>query len=152
VAVRGLAVLDKRTAAARVLMEFRRELLADLGGLATVSASQAALVEMAARTRLYVDHVDAHLLEQTSLITRKGRLKPLVEQRQRLADSLARLLGLLGLERRQPAPSLAEYVAAKYGHTGSAPPHESPQEAPHDHGDEDPRVDGPGAAAPGPGF
>jgi hypothetical protein len=131
-------------------MEFRRELLADLGGLATVSASQAALVEMAARTRLYVDHVDAHLLEQTSLITRKGRLKPLVEQR--LADSLARLLGLLGLERRQPpAPSLAEYVAEKYGHTGSAPPHESPQEAPHDHGDAVPRVDAPGATAPGSG-
>ena len=153
VAVRGLAVLDKRTAAARVLMEFRRELLADLGGLATVSASQAALVELAARTRLYVDHIDAHLLEQTSLITRKGRLKPLVEQRQRLADSLARLLGLLGLERREPpAPSLEEYVRDRYSQNGG----ERQDEARHEQEtrpvdrDEDPPADDLEAAALGP--
>src|SRR5215467_3855275 len=48
----------------------------------------------------YLDHLDAVLMEQPALVTRRRRLIPLVEQRQRLADSLARLLGQLGLERR----------------------------------------------------
>lgn len=97
-------------------MDWRRELLADLGGEPQVSASQKALVELAVRTRLYVDHVDAHLMQMGSLVTRRSRLKPLVEQRQRLVDSLARVLGQLGLERRaKPVPALQEYVAKKYG-------------------------------------
>jgi len=52
VKVRGLAAIDKRTAAARALITWRSELLADLGGAETVSAQQLALVEMAVRTRM----------------------------------------------------------------------------------------------------
>src|SRR5574337_1001713 len=84
VKVKGLQAIDRRTAAARALLDWRRELLADLGGEPRVSAAQRALVELAVRTRLYIDHVDAHLMEMGSLVSRRGRLKPLVEQRQRL--------------------------------------------------------------------
>jgi hypothetical protein len=130
VKVRGLAVIDKRTLAARHLLDWRKEMIADLGGEQAVSAQQMALVEMATRTRLYIDHADAHLMEQSNLITRRGRLKPLVEQRQRLVDSLARILGQLGLERRaKPAKSLDAYLAEKYS-PRPAPEGTEPQSTP----------------------
>ena len=116
VMVRGLQAIDGRTAAAQHLVAFRRELLDDLGGERAVSAAQLALVEVATRTRLYLDHVDAVLLERESLVVRGRRLLPLVEQRGRLASSLLEVLSKLGLERRQrPAPSLEQYVAERYG-------------------------------------
>lgn len=116
VKVRGLSAIDKRTTAARALLAWRRELLADLGGEEHVSAAQRRLVEIACRTALYLDHVDAHLMERRSLLERRGRrLLPLVEQRQRLAESLVRVLSQLGLERRaRPALPLNEYLAQKY--------------------------------------
>jgi len=55
VKVRGLAAIDKRTVADQALIGWRSELLTDLGGEEIVSAQQMALVEMAFRTRLYVD-------------------------------------------------------------------------------------------------
>ncbi len=115
VKVRGLAAIDRRTAAARALLDWRRELLTDLGGERQVSAAQRALVESAVRTRLYVDHVDAYLMEMSSLLTRRGQLTPIVAQRQRLVDSLARVLGQLGLERRaKNVTDLTAYVREKY--------------------------------------
>ena len=108
VMVRGL---DQRTAAAQHLLGWRRELLEDLGGGAVASAAQPALVDVAVRTRLHLDHVGAVLMERESLVVPGRRLLPLVEQRQRLADGLARVLGQLGLERRaKPAPSLQEWL------------------------------------------
>lgn len=117
VKVRGLDAIDRRTVAARALLDWRKDLLQDLGGEAAVSAAQLALVEAATRTRLYVDHLDAYLLEQRSLVNAKRRaVLPVVKERQALVDSLARLLHQLGLERRaRPAPSLAEYLASRYG-------------------------------------
>jgi len=115
--VRGLGAIDGRTAAARGLLDWRRELLDDLGGEVAVSAQQRALVEMATRTRLYVDHVDAYLMEQASLVNgRKRSLIPVLRERQALVDSLARLLGQLGLERTvKPTVSLDTYLSEKYG-------------------------------------
>ncbi len=116
VKVRGLAAIDHRTVAARALLDWHRTLIDDLGGDQHISAAQLALVEVATRTKLYIDHADAFLLERPTLITRRKQFIPLVEQRQRLVDSLARLLSLLGLERRQPkALSLSEYLAARPG-------------------------------------
>ena len=59
VKVRGLAAIDMRTAAAQALVAWRCELLSDLGGEESVSAQQMALVDMAVRTRLYVDSLQA---------------------------------------------------------------------------------------------
>lgn len=115
VRARGLAALDGRSRAARALGSWGRELLSDQGG-EHASAAQKALVELAVRGRLLLDHVDAHLLERSSLVERRGRrLLPLVEQRQRLAEHLVRILGTLGLERRaRPVLPLNEYLAQKY--------------------------------------
>ena len=117
VKVRGLQTIDRRTVAARGLLEWRSELLADLGGQASISAQQMALVELAVRTRLYIDHADAYLLEQQSLVNaRKRSLIPLLRERQTLVDSLVRILGQLGLERKaKPAIDLQTYVATRYG-------------------------------------
>jgi len=151
--VRGLQAIDGRTAAAQHLVAFRRELLDDLGGEHAVSAAQLALVEVATRTRLYLDHVDAVLLERECLVVRGRRLLPLVEQRGRLASSLIEVLSKLGLERRQrPAPNLEEYVRRRYGQNGSQrlddPPLE--QDGSRNDRDHDPRTGGTGAAAPEP--
>ena len=88
-----------------------------------MSAAQLALVEVAVRTRLYVDHVDAVLLGCESLVIRGRRLLPLVEQRQRLADGLARVLGQLGLERRRPAlRPFAQIIAERKAAEAAARP------------------------------
>ncbi len=124
VKVRGLHAIDRRTAAARALLAWRSELLADLGGEETVSAQQMALVDMAVRTRLYVDSLDVWIMEQESLVNRKRKsVLPVLRERQQLVDSLARILGQLGLERKaKPIPALAQYIAEKYQGEGSAKP------------------------------
>jgi phytoene/squalene synthetase len=115
VAIRGLAAIDKRSAAAQALLGWKADLERDLGGESNVSAQKAALVEMIVRTRLLVEHCDAFIMSQESLVNKKRRsLYPIVEQRTRLCDSLARMLGQLGLERQaKPVKSLGDYLEAK---------------------------------------
>jgi hypothetical protein len=121
VMVAGLEVVDQRSAAARALGQWRRDLVADLGGEAAITAQQRALVEVVSRTRLFLDHLDAFLLQQRSLVNKKTKTAlPVLLQRQALADSLAKHLSLLGLERRsKPVPSLDEYLAASYTPTAA---------------------------------
>ena len=71
--VRGLQAIDRRTSAARALLGWRKDLLDDLGGETTVSAQQMAPVDAAVRTRLYVDHVGAWIMERGTLINAKRR-------------------------------------------------------------------------------
>ncbi len=113
VKVRGLNAIDKRTSAARALLAWRGDLVADLGGDGALSAQQLALVDLATRARLYVDSLDAWLLEQPSLVlARRRAVLPVLVERTRLADSLARLLGQLGLARvPRPQKSLHELMA-----------------------------------------
>ena len=56
------ALPTKRTALGRALHEWRSSLVADLGGADVISTQQAALVELAVRTKLLVDSVDAYVL------------------------------------------------------------------------------------------
>jgi hypothetical protein len=129
--VEGLTAVDKRSAPARALWSWRRDLVRDLGGEAAVTAQQRALVEVVTRTKLYVDHLDAFLMQQRSLInkTRKTML-PVLLQRQALADSLAKYMNMLGLERRaRPVPSLDEYLAASYAPTAGTKDSEAASEA-----------------------
>ncbi len=123
VKVRGLHAIDMRTSAAQSLVAWRDDLLASLGGEEIVSAQQMALVDMAVRTRLFVDHLDAFLMEQTSLINKKKKsVLPVVRERQQLVDSLARLLGQLGLERRtKQVPALSEFLDTRYGSETATP-------------------------------
>jgi len=128
VKIRGLTAIDQRTVAARGLLDWRGDLIEDLGGPGHVSAAQLALVDVATRTRLYLDHLDAFLMEQNSLINKKRRsVFPVVRERQQLADSLARILAQLGVERRaKPPRDLAEYLTTKYRHDGEPARHDEP--------------------------
>ena len=63
-------------------------------------------------------------MEQESLVNRKRKsVLPVLRERQQLVDSLARILGQLGLERKaKPIPVLAQYIAEKYPGNRSAMP------------------------------
>jgi hypothetical protein len=115
VSTTGLSAIDRRSAGARALLEWRRELEQDLGGADSLSAQQRTLVELACRVRLYLDHVDGWLMSQPSLVNKRRRaVVPIMLQRMQLSDSLARLLGQLGLRRQaKPVKTLAEYIREK---------------------------------------
>ena len=117
VTVRGLHSVDMRTAAAQGLVAWRNDLVAALGGLENISPQKMALVEMATRTRLYIDHADAWLMSQESLVNKRRKsLLPILKERQSLVDSLSKLLGQIGLQRQaRPVKSLAEHIAENYG-------------------------------------
>jgi hypothetical protein len=101
----GTNAIDKRTTVGKALAQWRSDLVEDLGGEATISTQQRALVELAVKSKLLLDSVDTWLLQQKSLInTRKKALLPVVRERQALADGLARYLGQLRLERRAKEP------------------------------------------------
>jgi hypothetical protein len=77
---------------------WRADLTRDLGG--NFSTQQAALVDIATRTKLLLESVDAWLLSRPSPVNaRKRALLPIVRERTQLADSLARTLTQLGLRR-----------------------------------------------------
>jgi hypothetical protein len=100
-----------------VTLAFKSDLVAALGGEENLSPQRRKLVEMAARAALILDHVDAWLVEQRSLVNQRNRtLLPIVTQRTQLADHLARLLDKLGLDRvPKKIPTLDAYVRGRYG-------------------------------------
>ncbi len=113
-AVRGLGgrVVDRRTTLGKALAEWRQELIQDLGGPDAVSTQARAIVDLAVRTKLLLDSVDAWLLTQPSLVNKRARaLLPVVRERQQLADGLSRYLQALGLERRRRTLSFAQAIA-----------------------------------------
>lgn len=118
----GARVLDRRTRVSKALDQWRDELISDLGGSEQISTQQRAIINVAIKTKLLLDSVDAWLLQQPSLINlRKRAVHPVVLQRQQLADSLIRAMVQLGLERKAKVlPSLAEYL------NGSSKPMPSP--------------------------
>lgn len=108
----GMNAIDGRTVTARALVQWRSELIQDLGGNEAISTQEATLVEMAARTKLLLDSIDGWLLGQRSLVNaRKKAVLPVVRERGQLADTLSRLMQQLGLERRAKVPSLAAFIA-----------------------------------------
>jgi len=83
--------IDRRTTLGKQLVAWRRELIDDLGGAAAVSTQQAQIVDLAVKTKLLLDSVDAWLLTQRSLVNvRRWALFPVVTERTQLADALAR--------------------------------------------------------------
>jgi hypothetical protein len=105
----------------KALAVWKLDLVNDLGGSDALSTQQRALVDVIVRQKLLLESVDAWLLVQPSLVSaRKKALLPVVRERQGLADSLARYLAQLGLERRaKPVPSLADYLRQRAPRTGA---------------------------------
>jgi hypothetical protein len=116
----GNRSIDRRTSIGRALAAWRAELLADLGGIESVTTQELALIEEAVKTKLILDSVDAWLLSQPSLINKRSRsVLPVVRDRQALVSTLRGLLGDLGLGRRTKAmPALNDYLAQH----GTEPP------------------------------
>ena len=116
VRLRGFKAIDKRSAAGRYARLFRNDLVSALGGEEELSPQRRKLVEMTARAALILDHIDAWLVEQKSLVNKRNRtLLPIVTQRTQIAEHLARLLDKLGLDRvPKKIPNLTEYVSATY--------------------------------------
>ena len=99
-AVKGLGgrVIDRRTTLGKSLTKWRADLVADLGGIDNISTQRSALIDLAVKSKLLLDSIDAWLLTQPTLINaRKRTLIPVVLQRQTLADGLARYLSRTGL-------------------------------------------------------
>jgi hypothetical protein len=67
VKLRGFTAIDGRTAGARTAIAFKRELISALGGEADLSPQRRQLVDLAVRTKLPLDAVDAWVLEQRTL-------------------------------------------------------------------------------------
>jgi len=80
------------------------------------------LVDLVARGLLYVGHLDAVLLEQQTILNKKKtKVLPLVTERMRMAEGLARQLQALGLERSPKRPQdLSTYLHAKYGESADS--------------------------------
>ena len=97
---RGLKAIDGRSSVGKALSAWRTSLIQDLGGQEAISTQQEALVDLAVKSKLMLDSIDAWLLTQKSLVNaRKKALLPVVRERQQLADGLARYLTQLGLKR-----------------------------------------------------
>jgi len=107
----GTKRLDQRSAVAVAARRFTADLTADLGGDPT--RAQATLIELAARTWIMVEALDDWLMRQPSLVLhRKRTVVPVLLQRQQLADSLARTLERLGLDRKaRDVTDLQTYLA-----------------------------------------
>lgn len=73
------------------------------------------MVDLVVKQRLLLDTIDAYLLSGQTLVDEDKRaLVPVLRERQALADSLARYLAMLGLQRRaRPMPSFAEHLEAR---------------------------------------
>ena len=109
VSVLGGRVIDRRYRVGKELAKWHDDLCADLGG--DISTQQAALVDLAVKSKLLLDSIDVWLLAQPSLVNaRKKSLLPVVIQRQQLADGLARYLQALGLHRRVKEQTLADIL------------------------------------------
>jgi len=92
----GFSAIDRRTAAAREHLALRRELANSLGGEADLTPQRRKLIDLAARASALLDHVDAWLFRQRSLVNARGKTPlPILAQRQALADHLTRLLDKL---------------------------------------------------------
>lgn len=101
-------LIDRRTVTGRALAKWRADLISDLGG--DVSTQQSALVDLAVKSKLLLDSIDAWLLTQRSLVNAKRKTVPILMQRQQLADGLARYLQALGLHRRTAEQTLADLL------------------------------------------
>src|SRR5205823_4718433 len=94
------------------------------GGPDGITTQQLALVDLAVRSKLLVDSVDAYVLAMPSPVNRQRRcLHPVVRERQALVGRLQSLLRDLGLERRQKAvQDLEAYLAQRSRQTEPVQP------------------------------
>jgi len=112
----GNRAIDRRTKSGKALYTLREQLIADLGGDSKVTTAKLLMVDTAIKTTLILNSVDAYILELgDKIINKRNRcVYPIVPQRNALADSQAKQLKTLGLERiSADVPTLAAYIEGK---------------------------------------
>ncbi len=114
------AWIDKLGPPGDALRAWRQGLINDLGGEDKISTAQRAIIDMAVRTFLLLEHIDQWVLSNQAIVNKRDRkVFRIVLDRQRMADSLAKYLQMLGLEKRAPdAHDLESYVRDTYGDGG----------------------------------
>ncbi len=112
--------LDKLGPAGEALRAWRQGLIDDLGGEDKVSTAQRAIIDMAVRTFLLLEHIDRWVLSTQNIVNKRDRrVFRIVLDRQRMADSLAKYLQMLGLEKRtRDGQDLTHYVEEHYAKDG----------------------------------
>jgi hypothetical protein len=96
--------LDGRSAVAVAVRQFKADVTADLGG--DLSRAQATILEDAAQSWIIRQALDDFISRQPSITTKKRGILPVVLERMRIAEHLARQLDRLGLERRAKSVDL----------------------------------------------
>ncbi len=91
------------------------DLVHDLGGFDGTSTMQRQIIDLAVKTKFILDTLDAWMVLQKSLVNHRKRVVyPAVLQRQQMADSLARYMTMLGLEKKSRTVStIGEYIQEK---------------------------------------
>ena len=103
--------------------EWKENVVRDLGGSTTITATKLALVISATGSWIMLSTIDRYILDLAAtqgLVSRKHRKAwPVVETRARLAESFARQLQMIGLEKQSAPPmDLNRYIAERYGSNG----------------------------------
>jgi hypothetical protein len=135
----------------RAARDWRQQVLDDLGGLDAVSATKRALLDAATGSMILLASLDAYVFElagQGGLANRKHRrVFPVVLDRMRVADGLARQLQALGLDRiERPPVDLGTYLSTRRS-SGSLP--DAPSTEGDHHVDDDVReIEPDGRAGP----
>lgn len=114
----GPARMDGRSVIERARRDWMAEIREARGG--DLSPQQEALLVVASATWVMLGTADAYILEHGVINRRRGTLRPIVEQRAKLARTLRELLTDIGLKRaRPPKPSLNAPTSSAV--RGSAP-------------------------------
>jgi hypothetical protein len=113
----GLSALDGRSSAARAVSAWKQAVAEDLGGVETLSQAQLTLLDLAAVDVALIALADDWIRSMGAgiLSKRRGTYRPVVRDRQRVADHLAGLLKQLGLERRARVQSIEAWLAEGAG-------------------------------------
>jgi len=123
--------IDKRSQAGVFMRRLREALVAQLGG--DVSPAQELLIEEVVKKALITRAVGEYILRQgqgaQDNLIQNGRLLPVVVQHDQLQSGLARLLAMLGLERRHREVDIAAQLAAMH-RPGTPQPAEDRAEPP----------------------
>ncbi len=108
------AAMDGRRSEALFVAGERADLIADLGGEASVSTQRRWLVEEAAFLRLELAFIRTFLAEHPPINKKKRIAHPILRDYLTVANTLRSILGEIGLERRtREVPDLQSYLAAR---------------------------------------
>lgn len=123
----GITKKDGRSALERLKVDWKQDIRDARGEL---TPQQEALLEVAANTWLMLSTADDYILATGVVNKRKGAVRPIVDQRARLARTLHELLSDIGLERAAvPKKDLGSHLAARYGGNGAAKPQDERESA-----------------------